>query len=198
MFRSTHGAGQAASSNIRWSYGNLTIPRHLRDLAITEYGVADLRDRNDETCIRRLVAIAAAPFQEGLLAQAKRAGKVALDARLAPDATPNVPEALSERLARARSSGLLPDYPQGSDFTPLEQHLLRALGWMRGAAARRGGAVRLFASALLQRPMHAGHAGQALERMGLDAPRGLRQRLLARALCLALEQTARREKGPAQ
>jgi hypothetical protein len=92
----------------------------------------------------------------------------------------------------------LPDYPQGSDFTPLEQHLLRALGWMRGAAARRGGAVRLFASALRQRPMHAGPAGRALERRGLDAPRGLRQRLLARALCLALEQTARREKGPAQ
>src|SRR6267154_1669279 len=30
-------------SNIRWAYGHTTIPRHLRDIVVTEYGVADLR-----------------------------------------------------------------------------------------------------------------------------------------------------------
>src|SRR6185312_8145045 len=28
-------------SNIRWTYGHETIPRHLRDVFITEYGLAD-------------------------------------------------------------------------------------------------------------------------------------------------------------
>ena len=41
-------------SNVRWNYGHVTIPRHLRDVIVTEYGVADLqgkirrrRDRRD-------------------------------------------------------------------------------------------------------------------------------------------------------
>src|SRR5256886_15387602 len=35
---STRQAGSRALSNIRWSYGHETIPRHLRDIVITEYG----------------------------------------------------------------------------------------------------------------------------------------------------------------
>ncbi|WP_107796139.1 acetyl-CoA hydrolase/transferase C-terminal domain-containing protein [Nitrosomonas aestuarii] len=31
-------------SNIVWSYSHETIPRHLRDILITEYGAADLRN----------------------------------------------------------------------------------------------------------------------------------------------------------
>src|SRR3954465_14673343 len=37
--------GRAPSSNIRWSYAHQTIPRHLRDVFVTEYGVADLRGK---------------------------------------------------------------------------------------------------------------------------------------------------------
>ena len=38
-------------SNIRWSYGHETIPRHLRDIIVTEYGVADLRGKSDADVI---------------------------------------------------------------------------------------------------------------------------------------------------
>ena len=44
LARSTRGAGRALESNIVWDYGSLTIPRHLRDVVVTEYGVADLRE----------------------------------------------------------------------------------------------------------------------------------------------------------
>jgi acyl-CoA hydrolase len=192
MFRSMHGAGSRRSSNIRWSYGNATIPRHLRDLAITEYGVADLRDRSDEHCARALIAIAAAPFQRELLAQAKRSKKVARDASIAPDATPNEPAALARRLGAARRSGLLPDYPLGCDFTPVEQRLAHALGWMRAATTRRFGTARLLASALAARLPE---AGEELRRMGWSAPRGLKERLLARALRLALRETTAGAQG---
>ena len=33
--------------NILWNYGH-TIPRHLRDIYVTEYGIADLRGKSDE------------------------------------------------------------------------------------------------------------------------------------------------------
>src|SRR5690348_10029850 len=44
---STRREKGGAASNIRWSYGHATIPRHLRDIVITEYGVADLRGKSD-------------------------------------------------------------------------------------------------------------------------------------------------------
>jgi len=34
----TRQAGARTQSNIRWSYGHETIPRHLRDVIVTEYG----------------------------------------------------------------------------------------------------------------------------------------------------------------
>ena len=43
--RSTRRKDGRLSSNIVTSYGHCTIPRHLRDIAITEYGIADLRGR---------------------------------------------------------------------------------------------------------------------------------------------------------
>lgn len=39
-----------------WQYGHVTIPRHLRDIVITEYGVADLRAQTDSEVIKRLLA----------------------------------------------------------------------------------------------------------------------------------------------
>ncbi|HEY8226283.1 MAG TPA: acetyl-CoA hydrolase/transferase C-terminal domain-containing protein, partial [Pyrinomonadaceae bacterium] len=47
MIRSTKRENGKLRSNIRWSYGHVTIPRHLRDIVVTEYGVADLRGRED-------------------------------------------------------------------------------------------------------------------------------------------------------
>ena len=49
-------SAEGPQSNIRWSYGHTTIPRHLRDMVVTEYGVADLRGgfallcQRTETC----------------------------------------------------------------------------------------------------------------------------------------------------
>ena len=38
MLRATREAKGRTSSNIRWNYGHTTIPRHLRDIVVTEYG----------------------------------------------------------------------------------------------------------------------------------------------------------------
>ena len=44
-------------SNIRWNYGHTTIPRHLRDIVVTEYGVADLRGKTDRDVIAAMLAV---------------------------------------------------------------------------------------------------------------------------------------------
>ena len=58
----TRQAGAKAQSNIRWSYGHETIPRHLRDIIVTEYGVADLRGKSDADVIAAMLQVADSPL----------------------------------------------------------------------------------------------------------------------------------------
>ncbi|PJA37806.1 MAG: acetyl-CoA hydrolase, partial [Lysobacterales bacterium CG_4_9_14_3_um_filter_62_6] len=76
MLRSVRERQGRVSSNLVWNYGHTTIPRHLRDIVITEYGIADLRGQCDEVVIQRLLAITDARFQDELVATAKAAGKL--------------------------------------------------------------------------------------------------------------------------
>ena len=72
----TRPAGARTQSNIRWSYGHETIPRHLRDVIVTEYGVADLRGKSDAEVIAAMLGVADSRFQDDLMRQAKDAGKL--------------------------------------------------------------------------------------------------------------------------
>ena len=47
--------GKRPQSNIRWTYGHETIPRHLRDIFITEYGIADVRGKSDADVIAAML-----------------------------------------------------------------------------------------------------------------------------------------------
>ena len=51
MVLATRTSGGEVYSNIVWSYGHCTIPRHLRDIVVTEYGIADLRGKSDEEIV---------------------------------------------------------------------------------------------------------------------------------------------------
>src|SRR5688500_18571044 len=76
MIRSVRESGGDVSSNIRFSYGHLTLPRHLRDVIVTEYGVADLRGKDDGEVVAAMLQVADARFQDKLLEEAKHAGKI--------------------------------------------------------------------------------------------------------------------------
>lgn len=183
MLRSTRESGGTTTSNIVWQHPATTIPRHLRDLVVTEYGVADLRGRTDEECIQALVTVADARFQDTLASKAKAAGKLDPAWRVPDGARANTPERLRKRLAPERQAGLFPDYPFGSDFTAVEESLIRALGHLKRRARSR---LALLADALRGRPAD---FREAMARMDLDRPRGLRERLSARTLARALEET---------
>lgn len=188
LLRAARDAGGGREANIRWNYGHTTIPRHLRDVYITEYGIADIRGATDEDCTRAMVRVAEAPHQDGLVERAQAAGK--LDARFVVPAPwrRNTPDGLRDALAPLRADGSLPDYPLGSDFDVVEQRLLRALAWLRGQTASRRGK---FVAVLAALRNGVGADVEALARMRLDRPTGLNEHLLARLLSLGLRRTAR-------
>src|SRR6202023_2095091 len=97
IVRATRTANGRLSSNIRWQYGHVTIPRHLRDIVVTEYGIADLRGKTDRDVIAAMLAVADSRFQDELLRQAKDAGKIEKRFELPPAWRDNTPE----RIARA-------------------------------------------------------------------------------------------------
>ena len=190
MFRALRDDAGKPQSNVRWNYGHTTIPRHLRDFFINEYGIADLRNRTDEECVIAMAGITDAAFQAALLEQAKAAKKLD-SAFTAPAAWQrNQASVLHAALAPFRSDGSLPDYPLGSDFTPVEQDLLRALTWLKANTRTRTEKLRAVLAALRQ------PAGENdvmyLQRMGLEAPRTFGERLNARLLRLALAKTTHR------
>jgi acyl-CoA hydrolase len=164
MLRASRTANGKTQSNIRWSYGHITIPHHLRDIVVTEYGIADLRGKTDRDVIAAMLAIADSRFQDELLRQAKDAGKIERSFELAKTARDNTPDAVERALKPATDAGLLAPFPFGSDFTEIEQRLLPALQTLKSASQGR----RL---ALLLRGLTArGTAPELLDRLGLAHP----------------------------
>ncbi len=185
LLRATREAGGRTCSNIVWNYAHTTIPRHLRDLVVSEYGVADLRGGSDEECIERMLALADARFVDALAERAKSSGKLRRDYVVPERVRANTPERLRAALAPAVSRGAFPRFPFGSDFEPIELELVEALGKLKRATATRGARIATLARALLARG--AGEAERAaLARMGLVAPRTLRERVLRRLVTYAL------------
>lgn len=180
--------GEAVVSSILWNYGHTTIPRHLRDLYVSEYGIADLRGACDEDCVLRMAAIADARFQHQLLACAREGGKVGVAAALPAGASANTPERLVAALAPFRADGTLPDYPLGSDFTPVEQRLVKALTWLKNNTATRSAKLRTIARAVITGDALTAADREALQRMGLQAPANIGERVSAKLLKLALRE----------
>src|SRR6202158_3762486 len=129
----TRQAGAKTQSNIRWAYGHQTIPRHLRDIFVTEYGVADVRGKSDADVIAAMLGIADSRFQSELAWQAKDAGKLPKSFEIPAMHRENHPERIANALKPAREAGLLPQFPFGSDFTDTEQRLIPALQLLQDA-----------------------------------------------------------------
>ena len=164
MLRATHEHKDGTHSSIVWNYGHVTIPRHLRDIVVTEYGVADLRGQPDGEVVKRLIAIADSRFQDDLVKQAKAHGK--LDAHYAvPERyRHNLPQALEQKLHPWAEAGLLPYFPFGTDLTPDELHIVGALRKLKHATQHPTELVTMAVKSLWE-GKEAPHA--YLERLGL-------------------------------
>ena len=116
--RATRASGGRVESNLRWNYGHVTIPRHLRDVVLTEYGIADIRGRSDAEVAAALLAIADSRFQPALLAEARRAGKLPASYRIPDSQRENLPDRLERALAPHRAAGRFGALPFGTDLSP--------------------------------------------------------------------------------
>ena len=192
--RSTRTSGGRTVSNIVFSYGHCTIPRHLRDLVVTEYGIADLRGKSDREVYLEMIRIADSRFQPELLAQAKAAGKVPADFELPASWRNNSPEVLRAAMTVAGEGELFPAFPFGCDFTEEELVLGRALKALKGATATRRGKLTTLWRAL-RVPAETDGLQALLKRMGLDTPHGLREKFNQRLLLLGLHLIGQRAKG---
>ncbi|KMN14018.1 acetyl-CoA hydrolase/transferase C-terminal domain-containing protein [Pseudomonas weihenstephanensis] len=186
ILRSWRESGGEVSSNIVWEYGHCTIPRHLRDIVITEYGIADLRGKTDRKVIEALLNITDSRFQTELIEQAQQIGKLPKDFCLDPRFADNSPERL--QAIAARHPHLFPEYPLGSDFSAQEQDLLRALNWLKSKFKLTQ--IYELGKATLDAPSPQAFA-QHLERMQLAHPSGLREELYQRLLLAGLQATAK-------
>jgi hypothetical protein len=187
MLPATRTAGGRVTSNVHWNYGHTTIPRHLRDVVVTEYGVADLRGKTDRDVIAAMLAVADYRFQDKLLTRAKRAGKIEQHFELPGAWRDNTPERIARALAPAREQGLLPPFPFGTDFTAVEQRLIPALALLRASSPSRR--LALLVKGLLSRKPPV-QVADCLSRMGFERQASLKDRAYAALLKGALQESS--------
>lgn len=179
-------AGEA-SSNLVWQYGHTTIPRHLRDIYVTEYGIADLRGKSDAECIAAMLNICDSRFQPELLKTAQQAGKLSQGYSIPERHRYNLPERLEE--IRQQHADVLPMFPLGSDFDRVEEALLRALTWLKEKMSSKA-YLQLGRHALKEDARQVEQFAPHLARMALGRAESLKEKLYRRLLLAALAETA--------
>ncbi|MEO6697971.1 MAG: acetyl-CoA hydrolase/transferase C-terminal domain-containing protein [Paraperlucidibaca sp.] len=178
--------GAHPSSNIVMNYGHITIPRHLRDIVISEYGIAELRSKSDADVIKALLNIADSRFQEALLSEAKASGKVEAN-YVIPDAhCQNFPAALEQKLDSHRQAQRFPAFPLGSDLTPEELRLGAALKVMKKRAESTPKWRLLLALLSFKADAIEPSLTPLLERMGLTTPQSMQDKVAQMLLIEAL------------
>lgn len=185
--RSTRGKGKQLRSNIVTHYGHTTIPRHLRDIIVTEYGVADLRGQSDAEVIRRLLNITDSRFQQELADWAIKQGKLPGDYVIPEAARKNTPYRIAKSLSSHIADGLLPAYPFGTDLTDKELTLSASLRRIKALSDEPATFLREILRALL----HSGDKEAArpwLERIHLLHPESSRDFIVQQLLLLELEE----------
>lgn len=197
MIKSTRGQGRKLKSNIVFTYGTCSIPRHLRDIIVTEYGIAYLRGKPEKEVIAEIINIADSRFQEQLLTQAKKAGKIPMDYEIPEECRHNTPEKLKALLAPYQAQGYFPRFPFGTDFTEDDADLMGALTGFQGFASGYPGKMIMALLRELFRPIpEAAH--HHLQRMELFKPSSVKERLFRKIVVLALRHSGYFDKPAVQ
>ena len=186
--RATRSSGGKLTSNLVWNYGHTTIPRHLRDIVITEYGIADLRGRTDAECVAAMLSICDSRFQPQLLQAARAAGKIASDYTIPAEFRDNTPQRLERALSSHRRPGLFTEYPFGTDLTAEEIRLAHALRYLKAATATPWNKARTLLRALFRRATE--REAACLRRMSLLGPATRQEWLLGRLVTLGLQESS--------
>ncbi len=185
--RSTRDQKGDTVSNILPAYGHTSIPRHLRDIVITEYGVADLRGKTDEEVAISLIEIADSRFQEELLENAQSMGKVSRDYKIPINRQNNLPDQINTVLEPFYKKEVLLKFPLGTDFTPEEIALMDSLKEIKSQINQPTKLIKSLVKSLFHHSNES-DAEHFLERMQLLHPKTATETLIQHLLLLELEE----------
>ncbi|HPS57311.1 MAG TPA: acetyl-CoA hydrolase/transferase C-terminal domain-containing protein [Spirochaetota bacterium] len=188
MIRSTRSEkGGVVKSNIVYNYGHTSVTKHMRDIIVTEYGIADVRGKPDWQVIDAIIKIADSRFQDGLIEKAKKNGKLPQDYVLPAEYRQNTPSKIDAMLRPYQTDGHFVAFPFGTDLTAEEIALGASLKTI--AAKKKSEVLKLLAKELFK-PIPP-HAQPFLARMGLDNPQN-RDEKIKRKIVLAAMRAANR------
>ena len=185
MIKSTKGSGKTLKSNIVFSYGGCTITKHSRDIIVTEYGIADIRDMPEGEVVKRMLNIADSRFQQQLLNELKSAGKIEPDYQIPAEYRNNYPEKIAELLKPYQDQGYFKAFPFGTDLTDDDVALGGSLKVMK--ALGENSPVKMV-SGLLREIFRAvpASAERHLLRMNLDKPATFKEKIFRKMVVFAL------------
>jgi hypothetical protein len=181
QLRSTRNCNGVVKSNIVWNYGHITIPRHLRDIVISEYGMVNIRGKTDEEIIKSLIQIADSRFQKQLIEQAVKSGKLSSSYQIPEDYRNNYPHVLEKKLAHFKKNDYFTPFPFGTDFTHEEQVLGKALKSLKRKTATPLSKVSTILKALFVTKA-SDKLKPYLKRMQLESPKTVEERLYHKLL----------------
>lgn len=190
MIKSTKGSGKTLKSNIVFSYGSCAVPKHLRDIIVTEYGIADVRGKPEKEVIMELIKIADSRFQDELLQRAKKAGKIPMDYEIPEEYRNNTPQKIFDLLAPYQKEGYFQPFPFGTDLLPDDIALGGSLKVLKALSA--GSPLKMAKGLFLElfRPIPKG-AERHIVRMKLDKPSSVKERILRKLVIFALRNNNR-------
>lgn len=179
-------AAGKASSNIVFNYGHCTIPRHLRDIIITEYGVADLRGKTDCEIAKALIQVADSRFQNELLDKAKKSGKIEDTWEVPAEYRNNTPAALEKAFAPFQKENVFPAFPFGTDLSDQDIALGKALKAVKKKSEENNKIILALKALRPTRPTPA--IQPFLDRMNLVNPQSIKDKVLAHLLVESLRE----------
>ena len=182
MIRSTRMCGSKVKSNIVYSYGHTSIPEHLRDIVVTEYGIADVRGKPDSKVIEEMLKITDSRFQDDLIQEAKRHGKLAPDFQLAPEWKQNYPQKIDLLLKPFKDDGYFTPFPFGTDLTSDEIAIGGSLKLL--ATSNKVAVVKDIIGEIFKPVPDC--ARSYLERMELDRPKTGKEKILQKVVLSAM------------
>lgn len=124
---STRHTKRGVESNIRWNYPNNTIPRYLRDIVVTEYGIADCRSKTDAEVVKAMLNITDSRFQNELLTLAIKYNKLEAGYKIPAIFQQNYPQRIKSFIKNLQTKNYCQAYPFGTELTEDELVIKKAL-----------------------------------------------------------------------
>ena len=182
--RSTRVDKGKVVSNILPHYGHITIPKHLRDIVITEYGIAFIRGKTDQEIIKRLLNITDSRFQDQLMLTAKKSGKLEMEYEIPKLYRNNYPESYKIVLEKYKQEGLFPSFPFGTEFTDEEILLGKALKVLKADLHSKSRLIKTLLKSIFTPVSDKDQA--LLKLMKLDQPRSMKEWIYKKLIAVKL------------